>query len=573
VIIGRGTFVRKNWSVRRTENIKETFIVRNRNFNIGSISVWGQVAKRLKGILGFAVFGVLWYMLIAQLSQYWAVDAQYSFGWVVPLLCAYLFLTRWRSRPAPLIAASPLARWIFLVAGFALLPTWVIGQPNPDWRFISWLLATETVALSLGAIYFVGGTSWLRHFTFSICLIFVAVPWPSAVEEPVIQTLTQASAALPVAVLNLFHVYAVQHGNLIELKTGLVGIDEACSGIRSLQAAFMMSVFLGELYRTSVLRRYALALCSVLIAIGCNAVRTLMLTIVAAKEGTASIAIWHDPLGYALMTTCFLLIWGMGRVISGPFPAFAPATAKASGAPPYRLVFGLGGWILCTLVLSEIWYRAHQKTETPQWSVVWPVYKQGFADLAISRPEADSLLFDKGRGAEWTNEDGSHWVAYFFRWVNGASRSRILARGHRPEICFPAAGYQPCGDHGTITLEAKGFSIPFRALDFENEGDKQYVFFCLWEEGLKSSQQPWIKDTWSRLSRLRSVVVGERNLAQQTLEIVISGYDNHQKAEAAFRREIVTLIEASGSERQITQRNRTAATQTNGDIKAPRTAD
>jgi exosortase len=519
--------------------------------------MWKQVAKLLKRILLFAVFGALWYMLIAQLSQYWAVDAQYSFGWVVPVLCAYLFLMRWISRPAAEIPASRLVRWIFLVAGFALLPTWVIGQPNPDWRFISWLLATETVALSLGVIYFVGGPSWLRHFGFSICLIFFAVPWPSAVEEPVTQTLTQASAALPVAVLNLFHVYAVQHGNLIELRTGLVGIDEACSGIRSLQAAFMMSVFLGELYRTSVLRRSALVLCGVMIAIGCNAVRTLALTIVAANEGTASIANWHDPLGYALLTTCFLLIWGVGQVISGPFPAFAPATARVSGATPYRLVFGLGGWILCTIVVSEIWYRAHEKTKTPQWSVEWPVYKQGFAELAISKLEANSLLFDKGRGAEWTNVDGSHWVAYFFRWANGPSRSRILARGHRPEICFPAAGYKPCGDHDIITVEAKGFSLPFRALDFENEGNKQYVFFCLWEEGLKSSELPWIKDTWSRFSRLRSVLLGQRNLAQQTLEIVISGYDSHQKAEAAFRREIVTLIDASASERQITQEHRT----------------
>jgi hypothetical protein len=37
--------------------------------------------------------------------------------------------------------------------------------------------------------------------------------------------------------------------------------------------------------------------------------------------------------------------------------------------------------------------------------------------------------------------------------------------------------------------------------------------------------------------------VGKRNLAQQTLEIVISGYDSLEKAEAAFRREIVKLIE------------------------------
>ena len=65
------------------------------------------------------------------------------------------------------------------------------------------------------------------------------------------------------------------------------------------------------------------------------------------------------------------------------------------------------------------------------------------------------------------------------------------ARKHRPEICFPAAGYQPCGDDGIMTVEAKGFSIPFHALDFADGGSKEYVFFCLWEEGFKSSDSNW----------------------------------------------------------------------------------
>jgi hypothetical protein len=38
------------------------------------------------------------------------------------------------------------------------------------------------------------------------------------------------------------------------------------------------------------------------------------------------------------------------------------------------------------------------------------------------------------------------------------------------------------------------------------------------------------------------VLLGPRNLAQQTLEIVVSGCDSPEQAETAFRREIVKLI-------------------------------
>src|SRR5260370_16167801 len=166
-------------------------------------------------------------MLIAQLSQYWAVDPEYNFGWLVPVFCLYLFLIRWRSRPPAKLPNSRAVDWIFCLTGFLLFPTWLIGQSNSDWRVISWLLAIETVALSLCVIYFGGGTSWVRHFAFTICLLLAAVPWPTFVETAAVHGLTQLSTKLTVALLNLFQIPAVQHGNLGQLSNGFVGIDEA----------------------------------------------------------------------------------------------------------------------------------------------------------------------------------------------------------------------------------------------------------------------------------------------------------------------------------------------------------
>jgi len=52
-----------------------------------------------------------------------------------------------------------------------------------------------------------------------------------------------------------------------------------------------------------------------------------------------------------------------------------------------------------------------------------------------------------------------------------------------------------------------------------------------------------IRDNWDdRLVGLESVLLGERNLGQQTLEIVISGYAASQEAEGALRRQLENLI-------------------------------
>jgi exosortase len=424
-----------------------------------------------------------------------------------------------------------------------LLPTWLIAQPNPDWRLISWLLSFEIVALTLCAIYFAGGRSWLRHFGFSTCFILVSVPWPSAAEEFVIQGLTQAATVATVASLNLFHISAVQHGNVIEVQTGLLGVGEACSGIRSLQATLMVSLFLGELYHASAVRRAVLVLSGTLVAFVCNVGRTFILAALAAKDGLEAISNWHDPLGFAVLAVCLLLVWGLARLISGPLPKLLPSTPAALIYSPQRWALGLGVWVLLTIVGTEIWYRAHEAPEKLHWSFRWPIDKKNYSDVAVSKTEAAALAFDEGRGAAWTNDDGSSWMTFFFKWAEGPPGSRILARMHRPEICLPEAGYKLREDRGTVTIKAKSLLIPFHALDFEYAGDQVYVFFCLWENRSQASEQPWTRNEWTRFAALESVLRGERNLGQQVLEIVVFGYDKPEQAEAALRRDVEAMIQ------------------------------
>ena len=87
-----------------------------------------------------------------------------------------------------------------------------------------------------------------------------------------------------------------------------------------------------------------------------------------------------------------------------------------------------------------------------------------------------------------------------------------------------------------------GLIIPFHALDFDYHGRPVHVFFCLWQDGSKDPIQPRISDPWTRLARFETVLLGERNLGQQVLEIVIFGYATPQEAESALRRQMETLI-------------------------------
>src|SRR5205823_2703551 len=139
----------------------------------------------------------------------------------------------------------------------------------------------------------------------------VAVPWPTFVEHPTVELLTRGNVGAVVELLNAFGIPAIPQGNVIEISNGLVGIDEACSGIRSVQASLMISLFLGELYRLGLLRRLALCFGGLAAAFVFNVVRTLLLTWVAAKQGLPVMAQWHDPAGVGVLVACFLSVWGL----------------------------------------------------------------------------------------------------------------------------------------------------------------------------------------------------------------------------------------------------------------------
>ena len=88
----------------------------------------------------------------------------------------------------------------------------------------------------------------MRHFAFPLLFTAVAVPWPSAWESALVQRLMQGSAAVAVEVLNIAGIAAVRHGNLIEVATGLVGVEEACSGMRGLQTSLAGFRFRADLF-------------------------------------------------------------------------------------------------------------------------------------------------------------------------------------------------------------------------------------------------------------------------------------------------------------------------------------
>ncbi|HTA31578.1 MAG TPA: exosortase/archaeosortase family protein, partial [Candidatus Cybelea sp.] len=193
-----------------------------------------------------------WLLFFDEIRGEWHLNAQYSYGFVVPLLTALLVCHRWPERPRALPGPSKgLVCFAAAVLLFLQLPLRLVIQANPEWRLIYWLHGFQALGLSCCLLYWLGGWRWVRFFAPPLAFVLIAVPWPVELEQIVTQGLMRFVAGLTVDIADWLNIPAIQDGNLVTIGAGVVGIDEACSGVRSLQSALMLSLFLGEMNRFS----------------------------------------------------------------------------------------------------------------------------------------------------------------------------------------------------------------------------------------------------------------------------------------------------------------------------------
>ncbi len=489
-------------------------------------------------ILALLALGMCWALFFESVRGEWSLNAQYSFGWFVPALAGILFWRRWTQRPEPSAPNRPVAVGVVAIGLLFLgFPIRLLLEANPEWRLLYWMQGAQAIGLTGCFLFWAGGGAWLKYFAPPLLFALIATPWPMGLETTAIQGLMKLVAALTVEIANFMNIPCIQMGNLIEVCSGVVGIDEACSGVNSLQSALMISLFLGEQHRFTFLRRLGLVFGSLLFVVVANLGRTTFLVWAAATRGMSQMEKWHDTAGVMVM---LLVLFGM-FVLAWKLKMQPDETARALGqplqmrTPPRWVGVGALAWIVLSLALTEIWYRVHEeKSQTNRrWAVIWPKDNPGFLERKIAERSQAMLRCSKSEGAAWTDNAGYQWSGFMLRWEPGRNSTQ-LAKGHTPDICFPAAGAKLLEDCGAIRLSAGGAALNFKHQIYNAGGREIHVFYCLSSDASAPGEAN-LPELVTQVSRVRAALAGIRNQGQQALEIVLEG-----AATPAEARELLT---------------------------------
>jgi exosortase len=494
------------------------------------------------GWLPIVALILVWLPLMARWSVAWSASADQAYGWAVPALALYLVLERWRTRPAP----RPLGRRGRAIAGCSLAAGLValaaalpVLEANALWPAAQWAGAAGALAVTFAGAAFRGGPGWAKLFAFPFAFVLTGLMWPTQVNLWIVTTLAGLNAQVAAEIVSAAGHPAVVNGNVIAVAGGLVGIDEACAGLRSLQAVSMIGFFFGEFFMLNAARRSILVAAALAVALAGNLSRTSFLTWQVAAHGIAAGKSWHDPAGIfeliaTLAVTTALAVGlahgGRARVASSPAQS---ASVKPPGRP------GLWPWVALLGAVfaaggTQIWYLAHEWRAPPGLGWELTVPDSAWQPIAVPAQAQAVLGNSDAAGLAWQDAaTGMRAWAFLISWRGDAAHGEN-PEWHDPTVCLPASGARLVRNLGSIDLAIDGVPLTFSAYRFAVAGRFIDTFFCHWDGELDQSRSEGGPGRGIRWRRLQRVAEGRRrgDVAHLTLEIEA---DDDDAAKAWFR--------------------------------------
>ncbi|GAB4271705.1 MAG: hypothetical protein Kow0092_26550 [Deferrisomatales bacterium] len=261
----------------------------------------------LETTLLLAALCLLYADVVPAMVTDWYVDENYSHGFLIPFVSAYVLWTRrGEIRRAARRARPSLVGLLVCLGSLALL---VVGRAGAEF----FLQRSSLVFLLAGSVLWMWGWPVFRVTAFSLLFLLFMVPLPYLVYDSVAFPLKLLAAR--VATDSLFHlgVPVFREGNIIHLASQTLEVADACSGIRSLVSLVALGVVYAYFTESVLWKRVVIVLSTVPIAIAANAFRvtgTGWLTHYVSPE--AAEGFFHTFSGWLVFVVAFLLLFGVG---------------------------------------------------------------------------------------------------------------------------------------------------------------------------------------------------------------------------------------------------------------------
>ena len=257
------------------------------------------------GLLLAGVLVALYAPVLKLLVRQWYIDADYSHGFLVPLLSLYLIwqrrekLRRITRRPSP---------WglVVVLLSIGLL---FLGSLGAE-LFLARISILGTICGLI--VYFCGG-ALLRAMAFPLAFLLFAIPIPALIYNEIVFPLQFVASKFATSTLEMLNLFPImREGNVLILPNMSLEVVEACSGIRSLMSLLALAAGYGYLAERSTAVRWLLFLAMIPLAIISNGTRVMITALMANYIGPrAAEGFMHEFSGWVIFVVATALFLGL----------------------------------------------------------------------------------------------------------------------------------------------------------------------------------------------------------------------------------------------------------------------
>jgi exosortase len=295
--------------------------------------VFDRPAQFKAALIAVAFIVVFWDLLdfippnYGELAHAWVFEADWSHGPLIPLFSIYLVYLRWdyiRRCPVRYAWSGLAVMLIGLALYLAALSGWLpFGYARP----LSMLISL------LGVIVLLCGLPALRYLWLPWLYLFFAVPIPQRMYFMLTDPLRRLAATVASTMLSLMPELDVHRvGSNLEYvyrgTTGVIGVADACSGMRSTLTLCALGVAVAFMTERPLWQRLILVAACVPIATFCNFIRVTVTcylhVFVDPKYATGQ---YHMMFGLVVIGLAFAIFSGLGWVLHRLFVEETGGTA------------------------------------------------------------------------------------------------------------------------------------------------------------------------------------------------------------------------------------------------------
>jgi len=245
---------------------------------------------------------------IWMIDRWSAKDTYYSHGFLVPLISGFIVWLK-RKQLAQLKVEPSAWGWLLFISGILIQGVSALWRVHFSSGFSLLLVIPGVVLLSLGK-------KFLRELGFALAFLVFMLPLPLVAIAQLSFNLKIFAAQISVKVVNLIGVPAIRQGSVIRTMHSYLMVEDPCSGIRSLIALIALGALMAYFASISRIKKIALFVSSVPIAIASNVVRIVSLSLVSEMYGAKwSTGFFHDMMGILVFVFAFVGLTLVNKIL------------------------------------------------------------------------------------------------------------------------------------------------------------------------------------------------------------------------------------------------------------------